>query len=268
MKRIALMLVMVISYVGAYAAPIKDLSSREVNGVVFTDEELLNDEAILKFVSDPVVVSHFHEAMKQWLSSIAEVIPMLEAVVESFQDDEEYEDYKEWISYTHEFFADLKDHEEVDRLFIPWMTCGVFDRSQIKDKEAAALFSQFQVKLFKQWLSEYEIGNGRSSTSLSDLEEFLNSFPSEPLFHQMVVRLSGLREVLESDAWEMEPDDIMCHFGIDDTWDYYYDPAEDIDEELDPIDQALEDLNDPVDETVEKYFSRNAVIELFLKVTR
>lgn len=285
MKKIifGLMLCLAASVFSVQNQDLKSYYSRTVYGYPFSEETLLDEDLILTFVSHPEAIAHYLEGKAVENQFIAILKQEFEQLLEKFPSDP-------YISFVYGGICEEAKTWPFDELVGPFLTFGLYNASVLEDPIELERVQSMQVAIFKNWLARYRIGEENEG-----LREMLIAHCKESSLEFLTKLIGPLLEKVPS------YDLIVGSYIGDDRGDYDNDEGEP-EIELPPeirkaisesIDQTLEGLDfesflppsisslsaeeaidaldakfRPIsDAHYEKYFSRDAIIFLFLRLT-
>jgi hypothetical protein len=229
-------------------------------GRLFSDETLLNDNLILAFVSHPKAFEHFQEGRQKLKELIGVLVDRASQLTREFPSDSEVE-----LLY-QVYLAEFNRYEMLfayETAVAPFLVFGIADTSTIADPIVARNMHDVQIKVFKNWLANYQIGS-KNPHFLKEMREYASHLPVD-LFSAVMKAVLNLVYDYNS---------IIDLYIADDREEYEGnspDDADDVADDESPANKAIEEFEQKsdleVDEICNKYFSRDAIISLFLKLT-
>lgn len=268
----------------------KKFSSRVANGRPFSEQAVLNETLILKFLSHPKAPQLILEGRRKLQDFAAAAYPAVQIFGETYPNCPEVQHYVEKFSSHCRPFP----YEDI---IVPFLCLGVVNTSGVTDQTTLKAIQAFQVRIFKYWLSLYRIGE-QDRQLFKDLLDFCKT-SSLDLFSKAIgpFLASFIREDKEDD--EDYYDEVICFF-IEAEWAEYSeksqggyrnpaikkiceDIAKEINQQLEedernksPGEKLVEEfqvelaskysLEDKIDQVQRSHFSRDAIIALFLEV--
>lgn len=259
----------------------KSYDSRVVYGYSFSEETLLDEDLIRIFVSHPEALEHFLDG--RWLERKLLLVykQRVEQIRSNFPSNPRLEMIYERILE----FLEPWPYEEITA---PFITFGIADTSTIEDSIELEQLQDMQIKIFKNWLARYRIGPKNC-----DLTEELLDYCNHSSLDILSAVIGPMLKVVNSheffvdyfigdDRDEYDNNDNHSDVPFErppalqeiqdqisaDLLEHFPPPPEYNDVSVEQAMDTLKEELDPLyDALYEKYFSRDAIIFLFLKVT-
>lgn len=271
--------------------PKKRYTSRSANGHKFTDSALLNDSLILNFVSHPKAWNHFVNGQKE----MRELAFKLKDKVEELK--VKYPEHPEVCAFRDRFMHDFYRFENplpFEEIVAPLVVLGIGDTSTITNLHTLGDVQTIQIKIFKNWLARYRIGRenpnflfemreyaNRSSLDLfqrilrpifnaiEDYDDIMNVYIADERAHYADEHQSEFKlspEAEEALAREIERSlaEIFPPLSEESELDKIPDEATLVIEQ--EIEAFLKEISSSFDIISKKYYSRDAIILLFLEI--
>lgn len=277
-------------YADATDTPKKSYASRITHGHRFTEDVLFNDSLILNFVSHPKALNHFINGLRERRECLFKLKDKVDELKTKYPDHPEVNAMDSRFTNYFRLCEVLLPFEEN---IAPFVVLGIGNTSAITEPNALRELQTIQIKIFKNWLAYYKIGE-ENPHFFCEMKKYVNR-SSIDVFKYI---LRPLLKAIEEDDGDY--DDIIELFVNDDRADYMEENEEyeecnllppevkaqieaEIDRAFPPLPEGAE-LDEPSEESTqaihqeieplikeldvifEKYFSRDTVILLFLEI--
>ena len=270
--------------------PKKSYTSRSANGHRFTDSALLNDSLILNFVSHPKAWNHFVNGQRELRELAFKVKDKVEELKAKYPKHPEVNAFRD--GFMHDFYR-FENPLPFEEIVAPLVVLGIGDTSTITNSHSLEDVQTIQIKIFRNWLARYRIGR-ENPNFLFEMREYANR-SSLDLFQRI------LRPIFNAIK---DYDEIMNVYVRDERADYADEyqsefklspeaeealareierslaenfPPLSEESEIDNPDEATiaieqeietlaKEMSSSFDIISEKYYSRDAIILLFLEI--